>query len=136
MPRQNTAVKIREIAESSRDPRAALLKAIGPVDEVLHSLVLVATYIRPAMTKGGILLADRTLQEDEFQGSIGLVIGLGPGAFQDDGIAKFHGVKLKLHDWVLTRPADGLALEINGVPCRLFEDANIKMRVQNPADYW
>ena len=136
MPRQNTAVKIREIAESSRDPRDALIRAVGPVDEVLHSQVLIATYIRPAVTKGGILLADRTLQEDEFKGSIGLVFGIGPGAFCDDGIAKFHGVKLKLHDWVLFRPADGLALALRSVPCRLFEDANIKMRVKNPADYW
>lgn len=129
--------KIREIAESDTDPRKALQKAIGKFgDEVLHNGVLVATYIRPAMTKGGILMADQTLQEDVYQGSVGLVVGLGPAAFKDDRIAQFHGVKLKVGDWVLYRPADGLAMEINQVPCRLFQDTNIMMRVQDPATYW
>lgn len=134
---QSNITKIREIAESSVDPREALIEAIGkPKQEVLHSQVLVATYIRPAKTKGGIIMTDRTLQEDEFQGTIGLVIGLGPGAFKDDAIAKFHGVKIKMHAWVMFRPADGLALEINQVPCRLFEDVNIKMIVEDPTIYW
>ena len=132
-----SANKIREIAESSTDPREALQKAIGKqVDEVLHNGVLVATYIRPAMTKGGILMADQTLQEDVYQGSVGLVIALGPAAFVDDRIAQFHGVKLAVGDWVLFRPADGLSMEINQVPCRLFQDTNIMMRVTRPEIYW
>lgn len=128
---------IRSIAESSSDPRKALLSAIGKCDHlVLHSQVLVGTYIRPAKTAGGIYMTDNTLQEDEFQGTIGLVLALGPGAFKDDGIAKFHGVKVKIGDWVLYRPADGLALEIRKVPCRIFEDVNIKMLVTDPQLYW
>lgn len=129
--------KIREIAESSSDPREALTKAIGKFnDEVLHNGVLVATYIQPAKTAGGIYMADSTLQEDIYQGSVGLVIALGPAAFKDDPIAKFHGKSLKLGDWVLYQPSDGLSMEINKVPCRLFQDTRILMRVETPSRYW
>lgn len=136
MASSNAISKMREISESKLPPREALIKAIGKIDKVIHSQVLVATYIRPSRTKGGIIMIDQTIQESEFQGTIGLVVGLGPGAFKDDAIAKFHGVKLKLHDWVLYRPADGMALEFRQVPCRLFEDVNIKMIVERPEDYW
>lgn len=136
MASSNAITKMREIAESKLGPREALLDAVGKVDKVLTAKVLVATYILPARTKGGIIRIDSTIQENEFQGSIGLVIGLGPGAFKDDNIAKFNGVTPKLHDWVLYRPADGLALEIRKVPCRLFEDVDIKMIVKAPEDYW
>lgn len=136
MASSNAITKIREIAESTLGPREALLSAVGKVDKVLTAKVLVATYIMPARTKGGIIRIDSTIQESEFQGSVGLVIGLGPGAFKDDNIAKFNGVVPKLHDFVLYRPADGLALEIKQVPCRLFEDVDIKMIIQNPQDYW
>lgn len=139
MARSNSIIKIREIAESSADPREALFAALGELDTelaVLHSQVLVATYVEPARTSGGILLPDSSLQEGRFQGSVGLVIALGPGAFKDDGVAQFHGEKVSVGDWVMFRPADGLEMFIRQVPCRLFEDVNIKMRVSNPQNFW
>ena len=139
MARSNVIVKMREIAESKLPSDKAILHALGDIKgevEVLHSQVLVATYVAPHMSKGGILYTDRKIQEDQFQGSVGLVVAIGPGAFQDGPIAEFHGVKLKLHDWVLSQPADGLQLYIREVPCRLFEDTRIRMRVKTPELYW
>lgn len=140
MSRSNATAKIREIAESSSDPKKAILMGLGremaKEVKVLHAQVLVATYIQPSKTKGGILLADQTLQEDRFQGTIGLVIGLGPLAFKDDNIARFGGVAPALLDWVMFRPADGMEMFINSVPCRIFEDRDIKMLVQNPMLFW
>lgn len=129
--------KVREIAESGSDAKAILNKALGAVsEEIFHNQVLVATYIRPAQTKGGIFLADQTLQEDVYQGTVFMVVAKGPSAFKDDNIAQFHGMDVKVGDWVLARPSDGLALEINQVPCRLFEDTRILMRVKDPSRYW
>ena len=40
--------------------------------------VLVAIYVRPKVTKSGIHIPDQTLQEDEYQGKVGLVLSWGP----------------------------------------------------------
>ncbi len=138
MARSNLVGKMREIADSADDPKRMLFKALGPLGDsiVLHSQVLVAGYVRPGKTKGGIFLTDRAVEEDRFQGNIGMVIALGKGAFKDDPVAKFHGDSLKVGDWVMYLPADGVALAIREVPCRLFQDTRILMKVDNPEIYY
>jgi co-chaperonin GroES (HSP10) len=137
MARTNAIVKMREIAESDIDPKKAILKALGKHDTyVFHSKVLVAVYVRPAKTESGLYLPDKTIEEDRYQGTIFLVIGMGKGAFKDDNIAKFNGDKIKVGDWVMGVAGDGIAMYINGVPCRLFDDTRILMRVQNPELYF
>lgn len=134
---------MQRIAESSvigdiDSSRKALIKELGDIkkDEVFHNGVLVALYIRPVRRKSGLLMTDKSRDEDMYQGSIGLVVGLGPAAFKDDNVAQFHGKKLKLHDWVLFVPADGIGIHVNGVPCRLFQDTRILMRLSNPEKYF
>lgn len=131
--------KMRDIAESIGPRDKVLLAALNGEHKnltVLHSQVLVAGYIPSNRTKGGIIKTDKTVEEDRWQGNIGLVIGLGKGAFKDDGVAQFHGDKLKLGDWVMYLPADGVSLFINQVPCRLFQDTRILMKVENPEIYY
>jgi co-chaperonin GroES (HSP10) len=135
--------KLREIAQQA-DPKQALLDAVGDISgvEVFHNLVLVATYIEPEKTAGGIIKPDRTLAENRFQGKCALVIKMGPLAFKDDAVAKFGGVVLQPGDWVIVRPSDGIELfKVDasgsaGTSCRLFEDAHIKGRVDDPAKIW
>ncbi len=137
MARSNAIGKMRQIAEDSTDPKQVLFKALGKHDtEVLHAQVLVAGYVRPAKTKGGIFMPDKVIEEDRFQGNIGLVIAMGPGAFKDDNIAQFHGKSLKLGDWVMYVPADGIGIFIREVPCRLFSDTRILMKVTDPEIYY
>jgi co-chaperonin GroES (HSP10) len=135
--------KLREIAQAAQnDPYAALMDALPKAAfeyEVFHSKVLVATYIPPERTKGGIIKPDRSLQEDRFQGKVGLVIKCGPLAFEDDRVNHFGGVKIKPGDWVTYRPSDGIEIffvDDNGrdaVPCRLIEDSNVLGRTPDPA---
>jgi co-chaperonin GroES (HSP10) len=131
--------KMTEIAESIGARDKVLLAALGDYKKdltVLHSQVLVAGYIASSRTKGGIIKIDKTIEEDRWQGNIGLVIALGKGAFKDDSVAQFHGDKLKIGEWVMYLPADGVALYINQVPCRLFQDSRILMKVTNPEIYY
>ncbi len=139
MARSNAVGKLREIAEAQGDQRDVLLRAVGDVSKniVLHSQVLVATRAGSKYHPGtAILRTDRDMQEQQFQGSIGLVIQVGPGAFIDAPGASFHGMKVNVGDWVLYKPADGLQLFIREVPCRLFEDVSIKMIVDDPEIFW
>lgn len=139
MARSNAIGKLREIIDREGDPKESLLRSLGDVttDMVLHAQVLVATYAGSKFHPGTSLLrTDRDVGEQQFQGSIGLVVKVGPGAFVDAPGASFHGLKAKVGDWVLYRPADGLQLFIREVPCRLFEDVSIKMVVADPTIYW
>ncbi len=135
------SAKLREIAVASgSDPRQALFDAVGDISgfEVFHNLVLVVTYIGPEKTKGGIFLADRTLAEARFQSNVGLVLAVGPRAFQNDVVTNFGGVSVERGDWVMYRASDGREVFIvdasgrNGTPCRLLEDVHIKARVSDP----
>lgn len=138
MARSNAIGKMREIADSTEDPKKILLRSVGDLSGqvVLHSQVLVAGYVRPGKTKGGIFLSDKAVEEDRWQGNIGLVLMLGKGAFKDDSVAKFHGDTLKVGDWVMYQPADGISLFIREVPCRLFQDTRILMKVTDPEIYY
>lgn len=135
--------RLREIAQQA-DPRQALLDSLGNISsiEVFHNLVLVATYIEPEKTAGGIIKPDRTLAENRFQGKAALVLKLGPLAFKDDNVVKFGGVMLCPGEWVMVRPSDGFELfavqsgSSEGTSCRLFADIDIKGRVADPATIW
>lgn len=137
-----SAAKLREIAQAV-DPKRALLDSIAHAAarfEVAGCQVLVATYIRPEKTKGGIILTDRSLAEDRFQGKVGLVVKVGPLAFRDDGATKFGGFAPRPGDWVMYRPADAMELFFvdpetgrDGTPCRLIEDVMIKGKIEDPS---
>ena len=69
------------------DPKEAILKKFGDLSglQLFHADVLVATYLRPNITKGGIVLTDKYADEDKFQGKVGLIIAVGENAFQASG---------------------------------------------------
>jgi co-chaperonin GroES (HSP10) len=137
MANSNATQKMREIAESKLPSKKAHLKALGIyADEVFHSQVLCMTYISPEKTQGGIIIPDKPKDEDRFQGKIGLVIAMGPGAFKDDAVAKFHGQTISVGDWVLVRPSDGMEMFYNGCSLRLFQDVDIRKRITDPSKYW
>jgi hypothetical protein len=141
MPRLN----LRETAARAQlDPKQALLDSIGDrIDgwEIGPCRVLVATYVAPEITKGGIIRPDRSMTEDRFQSPVGLIVKLGPLCFEDDSIAKFGGFCPKLHDWVQFNPSSGrelFAVGINdvGTSCRLFRDQQIDMKIPDPSMVW
>lgn len=140
MSYSNSLARMRDIAEASstseqcRKQLQKYLKGLEPT--VFHSQVLVAGYIRPAKTKGGIIRTDTNVQEDRFQGNCFLVVAMGKAAFKDDHIAKFNGDSIKVGDWVMAVAADGISMYINSVPCRLYEDTRILMKVSDPEIYF
>jgi co-chaperonin GroES (HSP10) len=116
------------------DPAKTIWDRIGNLDgfEVFGNSVLLAIYIRPKVTKSGIMLADQTIKEDEWQGKAALVVKLGPSAFVSDRHYDFHGQSLKVGDWVCINVSDGKSLVVNKTACRLIADQYIKMRIPAP----
>jgi co-chaperonin GroES (HSP10) len=120
------------------DPKHRLLAEVGDLSgvEIFHNQVLVTIYKRPEKTAGGIYLTATTLDEDEFQGKIGLIVTLGPTAGKPDGEWFTDTPPLKQGDWVIFRPSDGWGLKINGVMCRVLNDTSSRWRVDRPDRVW
>lgn len=99
---------------------------------IMHNQILVGIWMRPEKTAGGIILTEKTVDEDKWQGKVGLVMAKGPLAFINDGANDFHGQDVEVGDWVIYRVSDGFSIDINGTHCRLLEDVHIKGRVSDP----
>lgn len=116
------------------DPADHILQAIGDLNgfEVMHNDVLIAIYMRPEKTQGGIILTDKTRKEDEYQGKAGLVLMKGPLAFVSDENFDFKGQDVQIGEWVSIWVMDGRKIEINGVLCRMVEDRHIRLKIPKP----
>jgi co-chaperonin GroES (HSP10) len=127
------ALKVSAISLAD-DPKLAIKKAAGDLAdvEVYSGWILLGTYIRPVKTAGGIIRPDTNVEEDEFQGKVGLVLKKGPLAFVDDENNSFAGQDAEIGDWVVYTINDTRALTINGAPCRLIQDTKVIMRVKDP----
>lgn len=121
-----------------KDPREVLLEKLGDISgfKLFNNQVLIALYIRPKVTKSGIHLTDRTVEEDIYQAKVGLIVKLGPTAFKDETNQWFAGDEAKLHDWVVSRPSDGWTITINHVPCRILYDVNVRGTADNVDMVW
>lgn len=121
-----------------KDPREALLKEVGDLSgvEIFNMQVLVAVYIRPEKTKSGIILSDKTRDEDRFQSKVGLIVKKGPSAFIDDEGKWFSGLDMKEGDWIVFRPSDGWNVTVNGTLCRMLDDMSIRGRISHPDQVW
>lgn len=116
------------------DPKETLFTELGDISkvELLNTQVLVAVYIRPEKTKGGIIMAPKARDEDRYQSKVGLIIKTGPTAFVDEGGKWFGGLNLRVGDWIVFRPSDGWNVTVNGVLCRMFDDTAIRARIPHP----
>lgn len=122
------------------DPRIDLLQQLGDLKdfEVADNQVLCAIYKRPdgGKTSGGIILTHKTVDEDQYQSKVGLIIKVGPKAYDDDYRAKYTDWSILLHDWIVYRASDGWSIGVNGVSCRMIRDTDTKMRIQHPDQVW
>lgn len=116
------------------DPREDLMKRVGDVNdiELFNTNVLVAVYVRPEKTAGGIMMTSNYRDEDKYQGKIGMLLTHGPTAFTESEGKWFHGKTFKPGDWLIFRPSDGWPITINGVLCRMLHDDRFLGRVPHP----
>lgn len=125
-----------ELSERSAtaDFKKLVLKDLGDISGVviLGSDVLVATYIKPRKTAGGIFLPDKSAEEDRHQGKIGLVLKLGESAFSYSGPYKYEGTVPKVGDYVAFHTSDTREIGIRGVSCRTVDSSLIRMIVPDP----
>jgi hypothetical protein len=126
------------LMEHEVDPAKKIIEEIGDLSkiELFNNQILVGVYIRPQKTKSGLYLSDKTTEEDRFQSKVGLLLKLGPRAFEPNDEGWFDGETFNINDWLVFRPSDGWSITVHGVLCRILTDTQVKMRVPNPDEVW
>ena len=95
--------------------------------------ILVLPYQGTGKTKGGILLADETVEMHQVATVCGYVLRIGPDAYKDE--KRFsEGPWCKEKDWVIFGRYAGSRLKIEGGEIRLLNDDEILATISNPED--
>ena len=126
------------LMEHEVDPKKKLIDEIGDISnfEIFNNNILVAVYQRPAKTKSGLYLTDKTTEEDLFQSKVGFLLKVGPRAIEPNAEGWFDGVEFNLNDWIVFRPSDGWTVTVNGVLCRILSDTQVRGRSDQPDKVW
>lgn len=116
-----------------------ILDAIGDLSGIRIPLnrILVALWITKEdyRTPGGILIAspDKTKDENKWQGVSGLVVKMGPHAYEsDENVVFYYEDKCEVGDWVMFRRGEGVRVEVWNHECILLEEPSIKMVLDRP----
>jgi co-chaperonin GroES (HSP10) len=87
-----------------------------------------------ALTPGGIIKADETLQREELLSTVLFVVAVGPDAYQDT--QKFpSGPWCRKGDFILVRPLAGSRVKIHGKELRIINDDAVEAVVEDPRGY-
>ena len=95
--------------------------------------IIVLPYKAKEKTKGGIILSDKTVTESQIATNCGLVMDIGPDAYNDKD--KFpNGPWCKKKDWVLFARYAGSRIYIDGGEIRVLNDDEILGTIEDPED--
>jgi co-chaperonin GroES (HSP10) len=118
-----------------RDPKVDLQQSVDTLVNLITPLgagVLVAIYIPPDKTAGGIFLTENTRGEGKYQGKVGLVLRLGPIAFQEDATHRFGDAIPRVGDWIVFNVGETFSFELGKQRCRIIEDVAVRAIVDQP----
>lgn len=122
----SVASRVIAMRETSEVAKRALLDEITPYLEktkiraVGHD-VLIAMYNRAGkQTAGGLFIPDSN-REDEYQGKVGLIVGMGPLCRGEAFEEWFGGEPPIIHDWIGINVRDGMSMLVGKTACRLVE---------------
>ena len=93
--------------------------------------ILVLPHRGQGKTKGGVLLSDKTVEETQIATNVGLVLAMGPDAYNDK--ERFpNGAWCKKNDWVIFARYAGSRLNIEGGELRILNDDEILGTTDDP----
>ena len=93
--------------------------------------LLVLPHKGKGKTKGGVILSDKTVEETQIATNVGLVLKVGPDAYNDADRYP-NGPWCKEKDWVIFARYAGSRLNIEGGELRLLNDDEILGVVDDP----
>ena len=84
-------------------------------------------------TKGGIVLAETTLEKQQVASQVGLVMAMGPQCYKDKERYP-EGPWCKEKDWVMFARYAGSRIKIDGGEMRLLNDDEVLATIDSPED--
>ena len=94
--------------------------------------ILVLPFKQKEKTKGGILLADETVERSQVASTCGLVLAMGPHCYDKERYPE--GPWCKKGDWIIFARYAGSRIKIDGGEIRLLNDDEVLATVENPED--
>ena len=130
LPKHVAERRIKQV-EKEKKPKKPLEEMSLPKPTGWRILVL--PYKAKEKTKGGIILSDKTITESQIATNCGLVMEMGPDAYNDKD--KFpNGPWCKKKDWVLFARYAGSRIYIDGGEIRVLNDDEILGTIEDPED--
>lgn len=95
--------------------------------------ILILPYRGSKQSKGGVLLAEETIERNALATVVGYVLKVGPEAYADT--VKFpSGAWCKKGDWVMIGRYAGTRFRIEGGEVRIINDDEVIATISDPAD--
>jgi len=95
--------------------------------------IMVLPYKMKEKTKGGIVLAETTLEKQQVASQCGLVLAMGPQCYKDKERYP-EGPWCKVNDWVMFARYAGSRIKIDGGEIRLLNDDEVLATIDSPED--
>ncbi len=119
--------KIEDKKEQNKQP------ALDKVPKAVGWRITVLPHKGIDKTKGGLLLTDKAIEEQQLTTNVGLILNMGPDAYSDK--TKFpNGAWCKKGDWVVFARYAGSRVKIDGGEIRILNDDEILSTVEDPTD--
>ena len=131
LPKHVAERRIKQVEKEKKVKKKPLEEMSLPKPTGRRKLVL--PYKAKEKTKGGIILSDKTVTESQIATNCGLVMDIGPDAYNDKD--KFpNGPWCKKKDWVLFARYAGSRIYIDGGEIRVLNDDEILGTIEDPED--
>ena len=95
--------------------------------------ILVLPFKMKDKTKGGIVLAETTLEKQQVASQCGLVLAMGSQCYKDKERYP-EGPWCKVNDWVMFARYAGSRIKIEGGEMRLLNDDEVLATIDSPED--
>ena len=95
--------------------------------------MLVLPFKMKETTKGGIVLAETTLERQQVASQVGLVMAMGPDCYADKERYP-EGPWCKEKDWIMFARYAGSRIKIEGGEMRLLNDDEVLATIDSPED--
>ena len=95
--------------------------------------MLVLPFKMKEKTKGGVILAEDTLERQQVASQVGLVMAMGPQCYKDKEMYP-EGPWCKEKDWVMFARYAGSRIKIDGGEMRLLNDDEVLATIDSPED--
>jgi|TARA_R110002012_G_scaffold9231_1_gene42558 chaperonin GroES len=108
-------------------------KEEGKIPKPTGWRIMVLPYKMKEKTKGGIVLAETTLEKQQVASQCGLVLAMGPQCYKDKERYP-EGPWCKVNDWVMFARYAGSRIKIDGGEIRLLNDDEVLATIDSPED--